>query len=182
MESTLVVEGVNWDQAGLYLALTLTRDKVDELNLQEVIPTWKKAGGRGRHPGINTKEVRAPLQEEKDWEKSLFFPPARRATEQERKVIFSLCVEQGLLAAMENHLYVWHKEVKLQVDGLGIFSFISWHWSRLDQGGSEVGDARLGLQVLAAGGGHQDDSIHVQQVRRRYNKWHEGFGTWNEMG
>ena len=120
MESTLVVEGVNWDQAGLYLALTLTRDKVDELNLQEVIPTWKKAGGRGRHPGINTKEVRAPLQEEKDWEKSLFFPPARRATEQERKVIFSLCVEQGLLAAMENHLYVWHKEVKLQVDGLGI--------------------------------------------------------------
>ena len=106
MESTLVVEGVNWDQAGLYLALTMARDKVDEPNLQEMIPTWKKAGGHGRHPGINTKEVRAPLQEGKDWEKSLFFPPARRATEQERKVIFSLCVEQGLLAAMENHLYV----------------------------------------------------------------------------
>ena len=119
-ESTLVVEGVNWDQAALYLALTLDREKVEELELQEVVPTWKKAGGRGRHPGINTKEVRAPLQEEKDWERSLFFPPARRATVQEKKAILSLCVEQGLLAAMENHLFVWHKEVRRQVDGLGI--------------------------------------------------------------
>ena len=39
---------------------------------------------------------------------------------QEKQVILSLCVEQGLLAAMENHLFVWHNEVKLQVDGLGI--------------------------------------------------------------
>ena len=93
---SLVVEGVNWDQAPLYLAVTLTSEKVQELRLQEVVPTWKRAGGRGRPPGITTKEVRGPLQEEKDWERSLFFPPNRRATEDEKKMILSLCVEQGL--------------------------------------------------------------------------------------
>ena len=45
-ESRLVIEGINWDQAALYLAVTLTSDKVQEFGLQEVVPTWKKAGGR----------------------------------------------------------------------------------------------------------------------------------------
>ena len=84
------MEGVNWDQAALYLALTLARERVEELELQEVIPIWKKAGGRGRHPGITTKEVKAPLQEDKDWGESLFHPPSRGATVEEKKLILSL--------------------------------------------------------------------------------------------
>ena len=63
-ESSLKVEGVNWDQAVFYLALTLDRAKVTELGLDEVVPKWRKA--RGRAPGITTKEVRRPLQEQKD--------------------------------------------------------------------------------------------------------------------
>ena len=37
-----MVEGVNWDQAALYLALTLARERVEELELQEVIPFRRK--------------------------------------------------------------------------------------------------------------------------------------------
>ena len=118
-EGDLVVEGINWDQAVLYLAVTLTRARVQELGLQEVVPARRKTGGRGA-PGIVTKEVRGPLQEDKDWESSLFFKPARSPTEQEKKQVFSLCVEQGLLAALGSHLYTWHQEVKKQEDGLGI--------------------------------------------------------------
>ena len=112
--------GVNWDQAALYLAVTLSRDKVSELGLQEVVPAWRRAGGRGRAPGITTKEIRGPLQEEKNWESSLFFPPTRRATEEEKKLILALCVEQGLLAAFDGHLYNWNREVRSQSQGLGI--------------------------------------------------------------
>ena len=97
-ESSLKVEGVNWDQAVFYLALNLDRAKVTELGLDEVVPKWRKA--RGRAPGITTKEVRSPLQEEKDWESSLFFPPTRATTREEKKKVLSLCVEQGLLAAL----------------------------------------------------------------------------------
>ena len=100
-ESRLEVDGVNWDQAVYYLALTLTRDKVVDLGLEDVVPKWRKA--RGRAPGITTKEVRAPLQEEKDWGTSLFFPPTRATTVDEKKKVLSLCVEQGLLAALGSH-------------------------------------------------------------------------------
>ena len=117
-ECRLEVEGVNWDQAVYYLALTLDRAKVAELGLDEVVPKWRKA--RGRAPGITTKEVRSPLQEQKDWGASLFFPPTRITTREEKKIVLSLCVEQGLLAALGSHLYNWHKEVKEQQVGLPI--------------------------------------------------------------
>ena len=114
----LVVEGLNWDQAVLYLALTRTRQEVEELGLAEVVP--KRRGARGRAPGITTKEVRGPLQEEKDWDTSLFLPPTRLANEDEKRNILSLCVQQGLLTALDTHMYTWHKEVKKQVGGLAI--------------------------------------------------------------
>ena len=59
------------------------------------------------------------MQEEKDWERSLFFPPIRRATEEEKKLILALCVEQGLLAAFAGHLNNWDKEVRSLLKGLG---------------------------------------------------------------
>ena len=55
---------------------------------------------------MTTKEVRRPLQKEKEWGSSLFFPPTRDTTEQEKKIVLSLCVEQGLLAALGSHLYL----------------------------------------------------------------------------
>ena len=55
-ESRLVVEGVNWDQAVFYIALTIDRARVEEMGLGEVVPKWRK--DRGRAPGITTKEVR----------------------------------------------------------------------------------------------------------------------------
>ena len=130
-QSTLVIEGINWEQAVLYIALNLDRTKVEEIGLEEVIPAWRRAGGRGRHPGMTTKEVRGPLQEEKDWEKSLFLQPTRRATVEEKKIILSICVEQGLLAAMEGHLFVWHKNVMKQEEGLGIGSDLTRAVARL---------------------------------------------------
>ena len=63
-ESRLAVEGVNWDQAVFYLALTLDTAKITKLGLDEVVLRWRKA--RGRAPRITTKEVRGPLQEDTD--------------------------------------------------------------------------------------------------------------------
>ncbi len=55
----MVVEGVDWARACLYLAIILSRAKVAELGL------------------------------EKDWEKSLLLQPSRAPTAEEKKLIFS---------------------------------------------------------------------------------------------
>ena len=39
---------------------------------------------------------------------------------EEKKLILALCVEQGLLAAFDGHLYNWNKEVRGQLKGLGV--------------------------------------------------------------
>ena len=38
----MVVEDVNWEEAALYIALNLDRNKVEELGLKEVIPAWRE--------------------------------------------------------------------------------------------------------------------------------------------
>ena len=86
----------------------------------EVVPARRKTGARGRVPGITTKKVRGALQQEKDWDTSLFNKPTREATELEKKQILALCVEQGLLAALGSHTYTWKGEVKMQGSGLPI--------------------------------------------------------------
>ena len=83
-----------------------------------LLPKWRK--DRGIAPGITTKEVRAPLQEQREWGSSLFFPPTWTMTADEKKKVLSLCIEQGLEAALDSHLYLWHKEVMEQKEGLPI--------------------------------------------------------------
>ena len=43
----------------------------------------------------------------------------------------SVCVEQGLLTAMNGHFYNWYKEERKQVEGLGIGSDLTRAVSRL---------------------------------------------------
>ena len=64
--------------------------------------------------------MRAPLQEEKNWDTSLILPPTRITNEEERRLILSLCVQQGLLTALDTHMNTWNKEIKNQVEGLAI--------------------------------------------------------------
>ena len=118
---------------GLYLAVTLPKDKVVELGLEQVVPVWKKVATARCNPlGIFTKEVKtAPLQQEKDWDKSLFHPPSRDLTPEEKKLVFSLVIEEGLLAACENHLYSFHGQVRAQGRGLWIGTYLARAMARL---------------------------------------------------
>ena len=60
------------------------------------------------------------MQEEKNWDTSLILPPTRITNEEERRLILSLCVQQGLLTALDTHMYTRNKEIKKQVEGLAI--------------------------------------------------------------
>ena len=44
----------------------------------------------------------AALQEEKNWDTSLFFRPTRIANEEEKRLILSLCIKQGLVTALDS--------------------------------------------------------------------------------
>ena len=120
-ENSLSVEGVDWGDASIYLAVIMFREIVEDVELGEVVPVWRKAStARCAPPDINTKEMKGLLQQEKDLDKSFFFQPSREPTKSEQRLIISLCPEERLLTAMENHHYLFNKEIRRQEDGLVI--------------------------------------------------------------
>ena len=74
METNISIEGVSWLEAGKYLAITLTKEEITHLGLQEVVSTRRRVGGQA--PGSTTVEVMGKLyREEGEQTPSLFHPP-----------------------------------------------------------------------------------------------------------
>ena len=75
-EVDLKIEGVDWNEAGKYLALNLSQKDINDLNIGDLVSTRKNRGGR--HPGITTAEVLGKLyREEGEDAPTLFHPPPR---------------------------------------------------------------------------------------------------------
>ena len=104
LKTHLVIEEVNWLETGKYLAINLIRDEIVNLNLQEVVSSRAKNGGT--FSGMTTAEVMGKLyRENKEEEKSLFNPPKKTPTEQEKKVMLAQVIKVALLAVLRNHTY-----------------------------------------------------------------------------
>ena len=56
------IEGINWSEAGKYLAINLSSNEILELGLEEVVSKRRRRGGR--NPGITTAEVMGKLYRE----------------------------------------------------------------------------------------------------------------------
>ena len=118
-EVDIKIEGVDWSEAGKYLALNLSQKEIQDLNLRHLVSTRKNKGGR--HPGMTTAEVLGKLYKEGDEEtNTLFNPPQSRPTEQEKKIILSQVLKIAILTILSKHTYQWNQEVKLQSDGAPI--------------------------------------------------------------
>ena len=106
MNSDLILVGMDWEEAALYLVLTLSQEEIAQLGMDEIMPKRRKAGGT--HPGITTAEVRRPLQTENS--KSLFKKGSRNPTEIEKRKILAKCIEVAIVTCMSNHMYTFNKE------------------------------------------------------------------------
>ena len=116
MEAEMKIDGINWSEAGKYLAINLSSNEILELGLEEVVSKRKRRGGR--NPGITTAEVMGKLyREEGEETESLFNPPQRRPGEQEKKLIINQVIKIATLAVLENHNYQFGGEVRHQTDG-----------------------------------------------------------------
>ena len=73
------VEGVDWAEAGKYLAINHSKETITNLGIGDLVSTRAMRGGQ--HPGITTSEVMGKLyREEGEETRSLFHPPRRTLT------------------------------------------------------------------------------------------------------
>ena len=117
LECNIRIEGVNWAEAGKYLAINLSKEEITMLGLAELVSTRKKS--RGACPGNTTAEVMGKLyREEGEEESSLFHPPRRApATEEERKKVLAQVLRISILAVLTNHTYLWAGSARKQASG-----------------------------------------------------------------
>ena len=85
-------------ELSLYLAVTVERDKLEELGLGDLVMVRKKE--RGRHPGVTTEEILRRYANTK----SLFHEPVRKPTEDEARKMFRLAFEILIKSAMFEHI------------------------------------------------------------------------------
>ena len=128
---------LNKEELGLYLAVTVSRDKLVELGIADFCHVWKS--GQGAHPGITTSEILH--RDEKT--KSLFHKPVREPSNEEARFMFKIAFEILIKAAMKNHLYSFNGDLRRQnKDGaigniltgaLGVLYTVFWCKAFLDK-------------------------------------------------
>ena len=107
-ESSITIEGVNYKELGLYIALN-SRTVTEEL--REVVPTRKTRLGR---PPLITSSGIAIDEEDRfgPW-----LPPSRQATEVEKRLMIKEALKIALKLVMKNHTYVFDSKVRKQEEG-----------------------------------------------------------------
>ena len=109
------IEGINWQEAGKYLAINLNAQEVNDLGLKDLVSTRIKKGGR--NPGMTTAEVMGKLfREEGEETPSLFHPPQRSPTPAEKKIILAEVIRIATLAVRNNRTYQFNEETRLQAE------------------------------------------------------------------
>ena len=116
MKTDIKIEGINWQEAGKYIAINLSATEINNLGLNEVVCTRIRKGGRS--PGMTTAEIMGKLySEEEDEVPSLFHPPQRRPTASEQKIMLAQVIQIATMAVLKNHTYQFNEQVRLQTDG-----------------------------------------------------------------
>ena len=121
MKLTLSIEEVDATALGLYLGILYQdrRKELVQLGLDKVVQ--KRKNPKAKKILISTEEVLEPGPKTI----SKFHPPEQQPSREQKKLMISLALEQGILAVFKQHYYSWNTEVKLQDEGAPIGLTIS---------------------------------------------------------
>ena len=116
LESEVNFEGVNYEEAALFLACTMTQEQIDAEGLQNVVHRRKKK--TGVRPGLTCKAVAGgPVEREKD--DSWLLPRRRPAVRQKRRIIACM-IKEVIRLVMHKHFYSFNNQLFRQTKGAGI--------------------------------------------------------------
>jgi hypothetical protein len=109
--SSVKVIGIDTEELGLYLALNKTEAELADLDILCFCPTRKT--NRGRPPTITG----CAIDNNKDKRFGPWLPPKEEPDEQTTRRMFTIAMKVTLLLIMENHMYTFDNEIKLQSRG-----------------------------------------------------------------
>ena len=109
-KSDIELEGVNYEELCLYLAVTKDEKQLKEKGIEDLCPKRKQK--LGRKPTLAGQAVTSEIDRRNIWQ------PARRQPEQEeKKILIAEAIKVVLMFIMKNHLYSFADKKKKQRKG-----------------------------------------------------------------
>ena len=171
-DTTVQFENVNFTELARYLPLTIDGKDLENSGLMEVVMTRKT------HLGRKPKVTGYEMTKEWDEDNSIWRPPERDPTDDEKRMMIALAVSEEVRFVMKNHLFKFRETIFRQNDGGSIGSeltgvvaktrvirFIRKLWQALENNGVDakiikafVDDLFLAVKSVQR---REDDSDHV---------------------
>lgn len=102
---------VNYEELGLYLALVMSKEEIEEAQFEEITAQWKYEG-HGQKPGITTAEVMARTNGH-----TKFNNPVRQPNKDEERKMMAMAIKHGITVVMRSHTYHFNGKIYLQTEG-----------------------------------------------------------------
>ena len=114
-------ESVNFEEAALLLACTMSQEEIDKEGLQHVVQSRKKK--KGSRPGFTCKAVsEGPVGRAKD---DYWLPPSRRPSSRQKKRMVGCVLKEVYKMVMGNHFYSFNNKIYHQDGGAAIGNLAS---------------------------------------------------------
>ena len=132
LNSGIEIEGINYKELSLYLALNRSEEELQKLNLSQYCP--KRRSNRGRRPTITASGTETKA--EKRYAPWIF--PEDEPDETTKRKMVGEALRIGLMMVMKNHIYTFDSEVRkqrkggaigLQLTGVMAEIFMGW-WDK----------------------------------------------------
>ena len=145
-ESEIKLEGVDYEEVGMYLAICKESKDLEALKIQELCP--KRKHKQGRKPTLTGQAVSNPTDRMNTWHAAEKEPES----EEEKRNLLAEATKVVLKFLLQNHMYSFNEEQKKQKDGgpIGLVLtdavakiFMTW-WDRKVKEKAE----KEGLEIL----------------------------------
>ena len=107
-ESGVNVEGMDYDEVGLYLSLNISKERRIQLGVDEVCPSPE---------GVVPSFVKNGMIEDRGKRFQMWRLPDKEPTANQKRKMLTECIRIALTIVMENHMYTFDNKIRKQTSG-----------------------------------------------------------------
>ena len=110
-ESNVEIEGVDYNEIGMYLAVNNEREELEREGIDEMC--HKRIAQRGRKPTLTGQAKHSEEERRGKWHE----PKRKPTSNKEKKKLLAEAIKIALKFILENHFYTFNREKKRQKEG-----------------------------------------------------------------
>ena len=110
MNTKIMIEGIDWIEAALYLLISYEVQELEDEGLMQVV--HRRRHSAGQKQGITSARVMNGLDKDSNGEEKSWLNPIRPPDQEEKRKMLALTIVAGVMSVMNNHTYRVHNRIQ----------------------------------------------------------------------